>query len=60
MLHLFYYLFTIYLKVAMVKSNWRGLDCGNWTILGEKLVREADGGGGNTIQGLFSSDLHFL
>ena len=60
MLHLFYYLFTIYLKVAMVKSNWRGLDCGNWTILGEKLVREADGGVGNTIQGLFSSDLHFL
>ena len=44
----------------MVRSNWRGLDCGNWTILGEKLVREADGGGGNTIQGLFSSDLHFL
>ena len=22
-------------------------------------MREADGGGGNTIQGLFSSDLHF-
>ena len=25
-----------------------------------KLVREADGGGGNTIQGLFSLDLRFL
>ena len=35
----------------MVRSNWRGL---------ERLVREADGGGGNTIQGLFSSDLRFL
>ena len=23
-------------------------------------MREADGGGANTIQGLFSSDLHFL
>ena len=23
-------------------------------------MREADGGGGNTIKGLFSSDLHFL
>ena len=44
----------------MVRLNWRGLDCGNKTILGERLVREADGGGGNTIQGLFSSDLHFL
>ena len=44
----------------MVRSNWRGLDCGNYTILGESLVGEADGGGGNTIQSLFSSDLHFL
>ena len=44
----------------MVRSNWRGLDCGNWTILGEKLLREADGGGGNTIQGLFSSDLRLF
>ena len=26
----------------------------------EGFVREADGGGGNTIQSLFSSDLHFL
>ena len=25
----------------------------------EVLVREADGGGGNTIHGLLSSDLHF-
>ena len=50
----------MYLKVAMVSSNWRGLDCGKLTILGERLVREADGGGGNTIQGLFSSDLRFL
>ena len=57
-LHLFQYLSTIYLKVAMVSLNWRGLDCGNQTILGEKLVR--DGGGGNTIQGLFSSYLHFF
>ena len=39
---MFYYLFTIYLKVAMVRSNWRGLGCGNWTILGERLVREAE------------------
>ena len=46
--------------VTMVRLNWRGLDCGNQTILGESLVKEADGGGGNTIQGLFSSDLHFL
>ena len=44
----------------MVRSNWRGLDGGNWTILGERLVIEADGGGGNTTQGLFSSDLRFL
>ena len=44
----------------MVRPNWRRLDCGNWTILGERLAREADGGGGNTIQGLFSSDLRFL
>ena len=44
----------------MVGLNWGGLDCGNQTILGERLVKEADGGGGNTIQGLFSSDLHFL
>ena len=44
----------------MVRPNWIGLDCGNYTILGERLVREADGGGGNTIQGLFSSDLRFL
>ena len=58
--HLFYYLFRIYLKVAMVRLNWRGLDCGSWTILGERVVREADGGGGNTIQGLFFSDLYFL
>ena len=28
--------------------------------VGERLVIEADGGGGNTIQGLISSDLHFL
>ena len=46
--------------VAMVRSNWRGLDCGSYTILGESLVREADGGGGNTIQGLLSSNLHIL
>ena len=44
----------------MVSLNWKGLDCGNWTILGERHVREADDGGGNTIQGLFSSDLNFL
>ena len=30
------------------------------TILGESLVREAEGGGGNIIPGLLSSDLHFL
>ena len=51
----FYHLFTSYLKVAMVGLNWRGLDSGNWTILGERLLREAYGGGGNTIQGLLSS-----
>ena len=44
----------------MVRLNWRGLDCGNLTVLGERLVREADGEGGSTIQGLFSSDLHFI
>ena len=44
----------------MVRLNWRGLDCGNLTILGERHVREADGGGGNTIHGLFCSDLHLL
>ena len=44
----------------MVRLNWRGLDCANETILGKCLVREAGSGGGNTIQGLFSSDLHFL
>ena len=44
----------------MVRSNWRGLNGSNLRILGESLVREADGGGGNTIQVLFSSDLHFL
>ena len=55
-LRFFYHLFTSYLKVAMVGLNWRGLDSGNWTILGEeRLLREAYGGGGNTIQGLLSS-----
>ena len=57
-LHSFYYLFTIYLKVTMVRLNWRGLDRGNETILGERF--DGDGRGGNTIQGLFSSELHFL
>ena len=46
--------------VAMIRLIWRGLDCGNWTILGEKLVRETDIGGGNTIYGLFPSRLHFV
>ena len=59
-LHLFYNLFTVYVKVAMVRLNSKGLHCGNQTILGKRLVREADGEGDNTIQGLFSSDLHFL
>ena len=31
------------------KVNWRALDYGSKTILGERLVKEADGGGGNTI-----------
>ena len=44
----------------MVRSNWTRLDSGNWIIQGESLVREADGGGGNTIQSFFSSDLCFL
>ena len=44
----------------MARLNWRGLDCGNYVILGERLVRQADGGNGSTIQGLLSSDLHFL
>ena len=44
----------------MIRVNWRDLDCGNWTTLKERFVREADGGSGNTIQGLFFSDLHFL
>ena len=43
----------------MVRLNQRGLDCGNQTILGEKLVREPDGGGDNTIQGLLCFDLDF-
>ena len=60
MVHSFYYLFTVYLKLAMVRVNWAGLDCGNYTILGNRLMREANVGGGNTIQSLFSSDLHFL
>ena len=42
----------------MVRLNWRGLDCSNYTILGEGLVRVAHGGGGNTTQVSFSSDLH--
>ena len=33
----------------MVRLNWRGLDCGNHTIFGESLVREADSGNGNAI-----------
>ena len=45
--------------VAIVRSNWRGLDCGIDNSR-RKAVREADGGGGNTIQGLFSSGLRFL
>ena len=46
----------------MARLSWRVLDCGNYSIsiLGERFVTEADGGGGNTIQGLFLSDLHFL
>ena len=44
----------------MARLNWTGLDCGNYTILEKRLVRGADGGGGNAIQGWFSSDLHFL
>ena len=55
--NLFIYLFA---TIAMVGLTWRGLHCGNKTILGERLVREANGGGGNTIQGLFSSGIHFL
>ena len=43
--------------VTIARLNQRGLDCGYQTILGEKLVREADDVGGNTIQGLFTSDL---
>ena len=35
-LHLFYYLFTIYLKVAMLRLNWRGLGYGSQTILVDK------------------------
>ena len=42
----------------MVWLNWRCLDCGNLAIIGERPVREIDGG--NTMQGLFSSDLRFL
>ena len=57
--HLLYYFFTIYLKVTMTRLNWRDIKCGNSTILGESLVKETDGGGRNTTQCLFSSDLHF-
>ena len=33
----------IYVKTEMVKLNWRGLDCGNQTILGERLMVEVAG-----------------
>ena len=59
-LHLFYYSFAIYLKVPMIRLDCRGLNCSNYTILGESLVRGADGRGGNTIQGLFTFDLYIL
>ena len=42
----------------MVSLNWRGLDCGNETMLGESLVRDADGRGGNTTQCLFSYSIN--
>ena len=47
--------YILHLKIAMVRLNWRGLDYGSKTILGERLLRETDGGGDNTIQGLLSS-----
>ena len=44
---------SIYLKVAIVRSPlWTSPDCGKGAILVEKLVREADGRSGKTIQGL--------
>ena len=62
-LHLTFILLLIYnlFKGSNGKvKNCRGLDCGNLTILGVRLMREANGRGGNTIEGLFSSDLHYL
>ena len=44
----------------MERLNWGCPDCSNKTILGERYLGEADGGGGNTIQGLLSSHLRFL
>ena len=44
----------------MVRLNCRGLDCDNQTILEERLMREADDVGSNTIQRWFSPHLHFL
>ena len=37
----------------MVRLNWRGLDCGNYTILREKLASETNGRVGIIMQGLF-------
>ena len=42
-------------KVKLDRSRLQQLDNSS-----RKLVREADGGGSNIIQSLFSSDLHFL
>ena len=54
-LQLTFILLLIYnlFKGNMVRLNWRELGCGNKTILGERLVKEANGGGDNTIEGFF-------
>ena len=38
-----YYLFTICLKVAVVRLNWRGLACSNYTMLMEEVTVPAKG-----------------
>ena len=58
---LFLYLSTVYLKEAIIRINWRDLDCGNQAILrgNSQRMRKANGGGGNTSQSL-RNDLLYL
>ena len=57
-MHLTFILLLIY---NLFKGNNRKIKLQRsrlWQL--ERLVREADGRGGKTVQGLFSSELHFL